>query len=260
MFLFILHSSIYVTFIEVFLLTLLFLWLGFWLKEKLLVSQPEILKERKGVVQGSIMGLMSLLLGFTFSVAMERYETRRLLIVEDVTNLQTAVLRCDLFPDHIRTPLRADFKELLEARIAYYESGGDNVKSHAEIKKAKEISHRIWHRVIVDSEKSEFRIRSQQMIPIVSELMNSITKREAGRTTGVPKLVLYTLLILVLISSMFMGADMHRNSISRIFAFGYAVILTITLNLIIELNNARQGLINLNTTQQQMIELRELFE
>jgi hypothetical protein len=42
--------------------------------------------------------------------------------------------------------------------------------------------------------------------------------------------------------------------------FGYALVMALTLNLIIELNTPRRGLINLHNTQQKMDELIELVK
>lgn len=241
-------------------LIVLFIWLGNYFNKKRIAKYPEVAQQSSAAIEGSVLGIMSLLLGFTFSVVVTRFETRRQLMVADITNVNTAILRCDLFPDSIRNLMRADFKEFLEARIAYYEAGSDNARVLDEIKKAKKIWGMIWKRVAFDSKNPEVRVRSQQMIPVLSNLDNSIIEREAGRVSGVPKLILWTLLVLVLITSFFLGVDFKEKKRNKILVVGYALVLCITLNLIIELNTPRKGLINLDTTQQKMIELRELFK
>ena len=78
--------------------------------------------EDLGAVEGSMLGVMALLLGFTFSIAISKFETRRQITVEEANEIGTAILRCDMYPDSLRNLLRADFKEYIEARIAYYDS------------------------------------------------------------------------------------------------------------------------------------------
>jgi hypothetical protein len=55
---------------------------------------PGEVKESKGSVEGSMLGVMSLLLGFTFSVALSKFEERRKLTVEEANDFGTAILRC----------------------------------------------------------------------------------------------------------------------------------------------------------------------
>ena len=54
-----------------------------------------------------------------------KFDNRRQLIVEEVNNIGTTILRCDLYPDSARNLFRADLKNYLEARIAYYSVGDD---------------------------------------------------------------------------------------------------------------------------------------
>ena len=63
---------------------------------------PEVLKQTPGAIEGSVVGIMSLLLGFTFSFVVSRYEVRRQLIVDEMVSINTAIFRCDLFPDSTR--------------------------------------------------------------------------------------------------------------------------------------------------------------
>jgi hypothetical protein len=62
-----------------------------------------------GVVQGATLGVMGLLLGFSFSGAMSRFAAREELIVRQANALSTLYLRTQLSPSHgesMRTTLR----------------------------------------------------------------------------------------------------------------------------------------------------------
>ena len=128
----------------IFFLIILCNWLGYRYKKWQVQKHPGEVPESMGSIEGSILGVMSLLLGFTFSVAVSKFETRRHLIVEEANEIGTAILRCDMYPDSIRNPLRADFKEYVETRIGYFNAGNDEDKISGEIKNAELISARIW--------------------------------------------------------------------------------------------------------------------
>jgi len=241
-------------------LIILFIWLGYSFNKIRITKYPEVLKQTPGAIEGSVVGIMSLLLGFTFSFVVSRYEARRQLIVDEMVSVHTAIFRCDLFPDSTRKLLRADFKKYLEARRDYYDMGGDEIRVIEELKKSKEIAGRIWERVMVDSYNPGDKLRSQQMIPALSSMLNNIIVRDESRRTGVPPLILWTLLVLVLITAFFLGTNLFGKKKFTILVLGYSLILALTLNLIIELNTPRSGLINLNSTQQKMNDLIELVK
>jgi hypothetical protein len=243
----------------IFLLIILCNWLGYRYKKWQVHKHPGQVQESMGSIEGSILGVMSLLLGFTFSVAVSKFEARRHLVVEEANEMGTAILRCDLYPDSIRNPLRADFKDYVEARIAYFNAGSDEEKISQEIKNAELISARIWKRVAYHSNNLDFRVRSQQMIPVLNNVIDIVTTRDAMRQSKVPSLILYTLLFLILIAAFLLGSDYKGHKRNFALVIGYALVMTLTLNLISELNHPRKGLINLNKVEQKIVNLRELL-
>jgi hypothetical protein len=234
-------------------------WSGFLYKKRELERYPGQIREGMGSMEGSILGLMSLLLGFTFSVAVSKFETRKNLIVEEVNIINTAILRCDMYPDSLRTPLRSDFEEYVKTRIAYYQAGNNEGISDREIQRAEEISAKIWQSITYHSNDLEFRIRSQQMIPVLNEMIDIVTTRDAMRISRIPPLIVWTLLILVLTAAFLLGSDYKGHKRNRMVLIGYAFVMTITLNLINELNHPREGLINLDGVEKKMDNLLIAF-
>jgi len=254
------HIPIYILSVLIFFLVLLFNWFGFKFKKWHLEKYPGRVPEDLGAVEGSMLGVMALLLGFTFSIAISKFETRRQITVEEANDIGTAILRCDMYPDSVRNPLRADFKEYIETRIAYYAAGNDEEKIKQELVKAGEISDKIWKRVALHSQKPNTLAVTAQMIPAVNSMIDIVTTRDAGRISRVPRLVLWVLLALVLISSFVLGSDYNGKKRNKILIFCYALAMTITLDLITELDRPREGLINLNGVEQKMIDLRGLVK
>ncbi|MGI8583382.1 MAG: hypothetical protein ACR2KX_14370 [Chitinophagaceae bacterium] len=88
-------------------------------------KNPEFITTGLGPLEGALLGLLSLLLAFTFNKAASNYDTRRAFLVQESNDIGTALLRCDLYPDSIRQQLRKYFKDYITARIGYYEAGSD---------------------------------------------------------------------------------------------------------------------------------------
>src|SRR3954454_8320330 len=71
-------------------------------------------------VEGAIFGLMGLLLAFTISGALQRFDERRQLVVQEATAARTAYERLGLFEADVAGRLRSALKDYVGARIDLY--------------------------------------------------------------------------------------------------------------------------------------------
>lgn len=70
-----------------------------------------------GAIQGALLGLVGLLLGFSFAAAASRFLERQDLIVRDANAIGTAHLRADLLPDPHRDELKRALEEYAIHRV-----------------------------------------------------------------------------------------------------------------------------------------------
>jgi hypothetical protein len=242
----------------IFCLIILFNWSGYRFRKAAIKRDPNRIHENMGSIEGSILGVMSLLLGFTFSQAVSKFEMRRQLIVEEANSIHSAMLNCDMYPDSIRSPLIVDFKEYINKRIAYYDAGNKKNIRNKEMATAHQISDSIWNRVMLHAKNIDLRLSSQLMIPEVKNMSKLLIARDAAGDSRVPPLILWTLLILVLTSAFLLGTDYKGHKRSKALLYGYALVMTLTLNLITELNHSQDGFINLNVAEKRMEDLKIL--
>jgi len=131
---FVFYWPAWLTSILIFLLILFFIWVGStFQKYEQRLGKKAYVKELSSL-ENSMLGLLGLLLAFTFGMGLEKFNERRRIIIEEANAIGTAILRADLYPDSTRTVLRKDFQQYVEARIDYYDAVVDNEK----IKKAQE--------------------------------------------------------------------------------------------------------------------------
>ncbi len=243
----------------IFLLILICNWVGFRYKkfqeQKPSSNGPDSL----GSLESSMLGLMALLLGFTFAMAISKFDTRRQVIIEEANDIGTAILRADLFPDSVRNLFRQDFKEYVEARIAYYDAGVDKNKIDSALKKGNYYSGRIWSREALLSQSEPNRVSHMQMIPALNSMIDIVTVRESLRKTKVPPVILLLLVILTLMSSFLVGYGYKGKRRNPVMIAVFSLMTTITLYLILELDRPRRGILNLNSAAQHITELREMF-
>ncbi|HCL83571.1 MAG TPA: hypothetical protein DIC22_06320 [Chitinophagaceae bacterium] len=253
------HIPAFYLAIPFFFLLILFNWLGFLYKKRQVRKFPDIEPAGLGTAEGSLLGLMALLLSFAFGIAAAKYETRRQLLVEEANAIGTTILRCDLYPDSSRNLFRADLKNYLEARIEYYEVGDSQDQIDKVISRADSLSGLCWSRAASLSHNPAYTVPTLQMVPALNAMIDIVTTREAARKSIVPRLIMYILLTLTLVSSFLTGYGSKGHERRRVLVIAFALMTTLTLYLVIDLDRPRQGYINLSNAQLQMINLRSNF-
>src|SRR5450631_1294983 len=76
---------------------------------------------QSAAIEGAVFGLFGLLLAFTFSGAVARYDAHRELVIEERNNMEVAYLRLDLLAPQDQPPLRQLFRDYVDSRLHLYD-------------------------------------------------------------------------------------------------------------------------------------------
>jgi hypothetical protein len=204
------------------------------------------------------MALMGLLIAFTFSGAATRFEARRALIVQETNAIGTAYMRIDLLPVDVQAALRQDFRDYLDARLAYYQKMEDDpIASKAAGVRAVALQGKIWS----ESVAAETRLNSNAVTSLVTGALNSMiditTTRSMALETHPPTAIYLALAALVLASSVLAGYSMaksgQRNWTHMLI---YAATIALALYLILDMDYPRIGLIRIDSSDHLLVHLR----
>jgi hypothetical protein len=243
-----------------FLFLLMFVnWLGYRFKNRHIKKFPGTQHLGIGPTDGSLLGLTALMLSFTFGMSATKFETRRQQIVSETNDIGTTILRCDLYPDSVRNLLRADLKNYLETRISYYTAEDNEGLIMHSINQADSVSKIVWNRVALLSHDLNNRVATEQMVPSLNAMIDVVTSRESARKAVVPRVILTVLCILILVSSFLSGYGSKNMERNRVLVVAFALMTTLALYLVVDLDKPRQGFVNLNSTEKLLVNLRELF-
>jgi hypothetical protein len=239
--------------------------ISYWSSHKISLNILEKDPERKfpllGTMQGSILGLLALIIAFTFNLSITRYDQRREVVVEEANHIGTALLRCDLYPDSIRAEFRKDFKEYVEARISYYEARIDDKKTQESLDKADKISQRIWTRAGLLSKDTKASIISgQQMIPALNNMIDIVTTRDELRTAHIPDSIIWLMISLAVISSFFLGIGTGKKKILWLAIWCFFFVMSVSFYFILDLDRPTQGINTLNATHQKIVDIRKMLD
>ena len=107
-----------------FLFSLLVLWLaaqiGVHLRRRRALRDEE--REDFGVVQAAALTLLGLIIGFSFSMAIGRYDQRKNYEEAEANAIGTEYVRTGLLPAADAARVRSQLKKYLELRISYYQT------------------------------------------------------------------------------------------------------------------------------------------
>ena len=243
----------------IFILIIIFYLLGHRIRIKGQKNNPDKNTADLGAVNGTLLGLLGLLLAFTFGMSSSRFDARRQVIIEEANDIGTVVLRADIYPDSIRQLLRSNLKTYVEVRIAYYKAGMNLTKIVEAAYQTDSISKQVWAIVADYAKKDNLTTRTSEMIPALNAMIDITTTRRAAGEATIPDSIMYFLFILCCSSAFLLGYD-NKKKIDWIVVTGLAIMLSATVFTIIDLDRPKTGLISMDKPNEKIIELRQMFK
>jgi hypothetical protein len=255
---FLFYLPIWVVAIGIFIVIITFNWLGHRYRKILMRKNPED-SDGLGPMEGSLLGLMGLMLAFSFSMGITKFENRRVIIIDEANSIGTAIRLSNLYTDSVRNLFIAEFKEYVEARIGYYDAANDTNLIRAALERGNRHSMRLLKLTIQVRQNPVNIYPTVQMIPALNRMIDIVTTREASRKSKIPPLVLGMLLLLIFSSAFLVGYGNKAKKRNLVMVIGFALMTTLTIYLIMELDRPRKGIINLDEAQKNIVDLRSHF-
>jgi 1-acyl-sn-glycerol-3-phosphate acyltransferase len=198
---------------------------------------------------GSTLGLLAFLLAFTFSMAADRYEKRKQVVVQEAYAIDTTYLRADFLPEQ----LRGDARNLLR-EYAVLRSGGMSVIMSPEGRTTTDDLHaRLWSIAAAAKVTSDTDFTSL-FAESLNETINLDIVRVAANRNQIPDSIWLMLGIVTILSMAAVGYEFGlagtRNWAVTILL---AVVFTTVIVLIADLDQPQAGL--LQVSQQPLIDL-----
>lgn len=204
-----------------------------------------------GAVEGAVFALIGLLIAFTLSGALQRYDDLRTLIVEEANALRVANDRLDMLNEPDQSQVRAHLKSYLEARLALYKEDmtfsiveNMSVYDPDQLAKIAEIRKKLWQSAVAAGARASTTAPSSLIVPALNEVFSVAGDRAGANERHPPRIIYLMLLGLGLTGSLLAGFGMaagRKRSFLHIAAFTTA--MSLALFIITDMEYPRQGLI-----------------
>jgi hypothetical protein len=215
--------------------------------------------EGLGAIDAALLGLLSLVLAFTFSSAASRFDTRRDLVVDETNAIATAYLRIDLLPADAQPTLRADFKQYVDARLAAYDRFPDVKAAFRELDRGKQLQQKIWRDAMAALHEPSATAPAAMLVTQALNAMIDLGTTQIMAAKKHPPLVIFAMLaILALVGATVIGYG--TAALSRrwwLHALAFAILFAVTFFVILELEYPRLGLIRIANFDSELRALRQ---
>jgi protein-S-isoprenylcysteine O-methyltransferase Ste14 len=206
------------------------------------------------------LGLLVLLLAVTFAKVIDAPDDRQRLVAGEAEAIQTALRWVALYPEEEREAFREDFKNYVEARIAYGAAGASLSRAGDALETSRTNGQRIWARTIRLASDSAYGVASDQMVPAVNEMLNRAAARQAGEGQRLPAAVVYLLLSLSLVAALVTGyAAGVRGRLHWPVLAGFCLLVAGLLFVTLDLDQPRGSLLLPKPASPTLLDLRILL-
>ncbi len=232
----------------------LLLELGRRIGVRRIANDPEGAQAGTGAVDGAVFALLGLLIAFTFSGAATRFDERRNLIVQETNDIGTAYLRLDLLPASSQPALRDLFRRYVDSRLEVYRKLPDIEAARSELVRSNQLQGEIWSQAVAAGRMSEAPPAANMLLlPALNQMIDITTTRTMAAQVHPPMVIFVLALVAALLAGYGMAGGKTRSWIHMI---GFAATMALAVNIIIDIEYPRLGLIRVDAFDQALVELR----
>ncbi|MGH6997703.1 MAG: hypothetical protein ACREEO_05875 [Phenylobacterium sp.] len=193
---------------------------------------------QEGYVVSAVLGLLALLMGFTFALAVDRFEARRGLVVEEANAIGTAYLRTQLLPQPHRARISGLLVDYAENRVALGRTSA--VQNPQLLVKNDRLVIDLWAATAAGFQAVKGLDFSSAYLDSMNTLIDLDTSRKAARTVHVPTEVFLVLMIYLVVTAGVLGYVLSgpRGRAAAVFMLG---LLWMSMLLIVDIDRPTRG-------------------
>ena len=241
------HSSVLIV-IVLFALILLANEAGYWFARRFIKKSDDGIKSQTNAIQAGMLGLLALLMGFSFSMALQRFDGRSAATIEESNAIGTAYLRIGLLPE----PQAAQMYSLLSSYVDLRVEGGrvdlsENAVREAVTAKTLNLQSQLWKVAVEAAEADPRPVTSGLFIQSLNEVIDAYGRRQAALDKHVPEVVLFLLFVIFIVSGSILGyASGLGGRRPWLATVSMAGLIALIIFVVIDLDRPRRGLIEID--------------
>jgi hypothetical protein len=156
-------------------------------------------------LEGAALGLLALMIGFTFAMALSRFDARRDAVLNEANAIGTTALRARLLPAPHRSEALKLLNEYAKIRLEVTRSALNAPVLKTAIARSNQIQEALWQTTISVAAKDASLVPTGVFIQSLNEMIDNQAKRLAAAQNRVPNIVFLALFGVAIVAFTFVG-------------------------------------------------------
>lgn len=229
--------------------------LGLWLARsgaqpaEASVEPPEQHKAEVSAIQGAVLGLLALLLGFTFAMAAQRFEDRKLLIRDEANTLGTVGLRIELLPAQQHAHVRQLLRSYADTRLTLQQTSFVPAKLAETHQRSLRLQEQLWAEAVAAARQEPGSETISLFVSSLNDLIDLHGKQLAAIRNRIPGAIFLLLFLVSVVSLGLAGYGLApRRRLSVALTLLLSLLVGSVLLLIVDLHRPARGLVTVSLT------------
>lgn len=235
---------------------LLALEVGFRLGRRAETRTSEKTKSLIVTVEASVLGILALLLGFTMSMAVSRFELRQQLVLEEANAIDTLLMRVSMLPAPEGAEIVKVVSQYVDMRVQFSDVSKDLEAVTAAQQETAQLQEELWSRGVGYAQKNPSVVPAGLILQSLNQVVDLEAARWMATENHVPDAVIYVDALVACLAASLVGYAFGLGGERQLFStFILALSVTIVLAVILELDHPGQGFVQVS--QRPMVVLRD---
>jgi hypothetical protein len=230
-----------ITFLLSFFLMSLSAWLGKSFSKRWRTLAADV-HEDIGVIQAATLTLLGLIIGFTFSMALGRYDQRKNLEEEEANAIGTEYVRAELLPAADAAKVKALLLNYLDQRVLFYITRDEQECPQINARTA-QLQTELWSAV-----RAPAVAQPEPVIALavagMNDVLNSQGYSQAAWWNRIPRAAWSLMAAIAIFCNVMIGFGAKNDRTHPVFFLILPFVLSVAFLLIADLDSPRKGLIH----------------
>jgi hypothetical protein len=226
-------------------------WAGAWLRSKRPFGRET--HEDFGVIQAAALTLLGLIVGFSFSMAVSRYDQRKSYEEAEANAIGTAYVRADLFPAADAAKVKALLLSYLDQRVLFYTTKDAQQLGQINAQTAR-LQSDLWAAVRAPAVAQPTPVAAL-VLAGMNDVLNSQGYTQAAWWNRIPAAAWWLMAAMAICSNVLVGLGTRNPRQESSLLLVLPVVLSVAFLLIADIDSPRGGLILV--TPQNMLSLAQ---
>ena len=210
--------------------------------------------EPSATIENADFALFGLLLAFSFSGAIGRFDEHRSLATDELNAIDTAYHRLDLLTSETQPPIRQLFRDYVTSRLNQYERS-----DHSVSPESRRLQEEIWKESVAAASMSQPNPSSATLVllPALNNMLDITNTRRNAFNMHPPDAVFLLLLFLSCLCAFIAGLVIKPGQNNWLHMVTFATLVSLTIGAILDIEYPHHGLIRLTSYDNYFVALRD---